>query len=447
MTADQNKRDPYADPTRPYHGYLDRTLESVMTRAAEIEPVTSPHDGAPQSLRERLTSAVTHRADALIGLARDLHAHPEMLFEEHRSVGALAGLLADQGIDAEVGVYGLPTALRAQVGTGAPRVAILAEYDALPGLGHACGHNVICATAAGAFLALAEVMADLDGSVVLLGTPGEEGGGGKEIMAQAGAFDDTDAVVMLHPFGADAAEHPWLGVRQVDITYHGLSSHAAAMPFMGRNALDAVVQAYTGMAALRQHILPGDRVHGVITRGGAKPNIVPDLASAQFYLRSAEPETLTELADRARDILESAALATGTRLEADWNPCPVYLPVRNNSTLAERYATNVAERGRTVLPRGVLPSELTGSTDLGNISLRVPAIHPLLGIAPVDAAIHTPEFAEWAIGDRADAGTIDGAIGLALTAADFLTDSRLREAVAEEFTAAGGPADIDALTA
>jgi amidohydrolase len=417
-----------------------------MARAAEVDPVTSAHDGAPHSVRERLTAAVTDRADALIGLARDLHANPEVQFSEHRSVGALAKLLADQGVEAEVGVYGLPTALRAQAGDGAPRVAILAEYDALPGIGHACGHNVICATAAGAFLALADVMGDLDGAAVLLGTPGEEGGGGKEIMAQAGAFDDIDAVVMLHPFGADAAEHPWLGVRQVEVSYHGLSAHAAAMPFMGRNALDAVVQAYTGIAALRQHILPTDRAHGVITRGGAKPNIVPDVAGAQFYLRSAEPETLAELTDRARDIFESAAVATGTRLEVDWNPCPVYLPVRNNGTLAERYAVNVGERGRKVLPRGVLPAELTGSTDLGNVSLRVPAIHPLLGIAPADVTIHTPEFAEWAVGERADAGTVDGAIGLALTAADFLTDSGLRDAVAEEFASAGGPADIAALT-
>ena len=438
--------DPYADPTRPLPGYLERTFTSVQQRASEVDPVSSPHGGAPAPLRQRLDAVVDDHAAALIELARDLHSHPEVMFAEHRSVRALAALLEEHDIDAEVDVYGLPTALRAQIGAGRPTVAILAEYDALPGLGHACGHNVICAAAAGAAVALAEVIDDLDGSVVLLGTPGEEGGGGKELMARAGAFENVDAVLMVHPFGADIAEHPWIGVRQVDITYHGLAAHAAAMPFLGRNALDAVVQAYTSIAALRQHLLPTDRVHGIITNGGAKPNIVPDVASAQFYLRSAELETLADLSERARGIFEAAALATGTRLEIDWEPCPVYIPVRNNAPLAARYAVNVGRRGRDVLPRGVLPEELTGSTDLGNVSVRVPAIHPTIGIAPIDVAIHTPEFAEWARSDRADAGTVDGAAGLAATAADFLCDEKLRADVTAHFDAAGGVADLSTLS-
>lgn len=440
----------YAEPTRPLSGYVERLMESVQRRARASGPVSSPHDGAPDEIGERLAQAVTRRADALIGLSHDLHARPEVLFTEHHAVEALARLLTDAGHDPQVGVYGLDTALRAEVGdrgsdADGPTVAVLAEYDALPGLGHACGHNVICATAAGAFLALAEVIDDLDGRVVLLGTPGEEGGGGKEIMAQAGAFDDVDAVVMLHPFGADVAEHPWIGVRQVNVTYRGLSAHAAAMPFLGCNALDAVVQAYTGLAALRQHILPSDRIHGIITDGGSKPNIVPDTATAEFYFRSADPETLAELAARGRAVLEGAALATGTQLEADWNPCPVYLPVRNNSPLAARYAVNMGTRGREVLPGGVLPGELTGSTDLGNISVRVPAIHPLLAIAPVDVVIHTPEFAEWAASERADRGCVDGAVALARTAADFLTDAQLRADVVADFEAEGGVADVAAL--
>lgn len=440
--------DAYAEPSRPLPGYIDRLMETALRRAGGAEPVRSHHDGAPPDVGERLAQAVTERADALIGLSHDLHANPEVLFTERHAVQALARLLTDAGHGPEVGVYGLDTALRAEVGGGGgggPTVAVLAEYDALPGIGHACGHNVICATAAGAFLALAGVMEDLDGRVVLLGTPGEEGGGGKEIMAQAGAFDDVDAVVMLHPFGADVAEHPWIGVRQANVTYRGLSAHAAAMPFLGCNALDAVVQAYTGLAALRQHILPSDRIHGIITNGGAKPNIVPDVASAEFYFRSALPETLKELAERGRGVLEGAALATGTQLEIDWQPCPVYLPVRNNSALAARYAVNMGTRGRDVLPAGVLPGELTGSTDLGNISVRVPSIHPLLGIAPVDVVIHTPEFAEWAASERADQGCVDGAIALARTAADFLADPRLRADVAEEFEAEGGVADVATL--
>ena len=434
-------RDPYAEPTRPFPGHLERVFASVQRRAREAEPVSSPHSGATEEVRERIASAVRSRGDALVELSHDVHAHPETLFDEHRSVRALASTLSHAGVDAEVGVYGLDTALRAVVGGGRPAVAILAEYDALPGLGHACGHNVICAAAAGAFIALAGVVDELGGSAVLYGTPGEEGGGGKVIMADAGAFDEIDAVLMLHPFGADVAEHPWIGVRQVNVSYHGLSAHAAAMPFLGRNALDAVVQAYTSIAALRQHILATDRVHGVITHGGDKPNIVPDTASAQFYLRSAEAETLEELTGRARAIFESAAIATGTRLEVDWEPCPVYLPVRNNTALAARYAVNMAERGRTVLPRGILPGELTGSTDLGNVSVRVPSIHPLLGIAPIDVVIHTPEFAECARSERADRGVLDGAVALAQTAADYLADEKLRADVAAEFdTAARDPA-------
>jgi metal-dependent amidase/aminoacylase/carboxypeptidase family protein len=193
-------------------------------------------------------------------------------------------------------------------------------------------------------------------------------------------------------------------------------------------------------------MLPSDRVHGIITDGGQKPNIVPERAAASFFLRSASPEGMAELAERADAIFTAAAAGTGTRLEVTWDPVPVYLPVRNNSALAARYAVHMAPRGRKVLPAGVLPTEVTGSTDLGNVSVRVPAIHPLLAIAPPDVAIHTPAFAEWAISERADAGTVDGSIALAATAVDYLTDERLRGAVAEEFDLAGGVIDVDALT-
>src|SRR5690606_1222898 len=236
------------------------------------------------------------------------------------------------------------------------------------------------------------------------GTPAEEGGGGKELLARAGVFDDVDAAMMVHPLGLDIAEHPWLGVRQVAVTYHGLAAHASMMPFLRRNALDAVVQAYTGIAALRQHLLPSDRIHGVITDGGQRPNIVPERAAATFYLRSAEPETLAILSDRARAVFEAAATATGTRVETDWDPCPVYLPLRTNRALAGRYAANLAPRGRRVLPAGIAPQELAASTDMGNISVRLPAIHPTLAIAPPTATLHTSEFARWAVSDLADRG-------------------------------------------
>lgn len=443
MSSEQ--RSPYDPPQPPYPGLLAEQFAEIERGLATAQPPHSAHDGCPEGLRQRLTGRVEALTEDLVGLSHDIHDNPELGYEEHAAVAAVAALLDRHGHEAETGAYGLPTALRARAGTGRPRVAVLAEYDALPGIGHACGHNVICATAVGAFLALADVIDDVDGSVELIGTPAEEGGGGKELIARAGGFDEVDVALMLHPAGWDTASHPWIGVRQVKVAYHGIPAHASAMPFLGRNALDAVVQAYQGVAALRQHMLGTDRVHGVITHGGDRPNIVPHYAAATFYIRSALPETLATLAARAQDIFEAAAVATGTQLDLEWDPCPVYLPVRNNQALAARYAAAVATRGRRAVPEGVIPGELTGSTDLGNVSVRLPAIHPTLAIAPPDVTIHSPEFTAWAASDRADTGVVDGAIGLASTGADYLTDAQLRKDVAEEFEAAGGVVDIDEL--
>ncbi len=426
-------------PDRPYAGYIDRVVDRI--RRADPPPATSPFGGAAR-LHDRIAAAVERLGDDLLQLSHDVHEHPELGFEEHHAARAVARLLAAHGVDAQVGRWDLDTALRATTGHGDPTVALIAEYDALPEIGHACGHNVICATAVGAFLALHELSDGLAGSVELIATPAEEGGGGKEIIARAGGFDDIAAALMVHPFGIDVADHPWLGVRQVAVTYHGRPAHASMMAFLGRNALDAVVLAYTGVGQLRQHMLPTDRVHGIITDGGRAPNIVPDRASALFYLRSAEPETLAILTGRVRAILESAATATGTVAEIRWDPCPPYLPVRTNRPLAARYAVNVADRGRRVLPRGVAPTALAASTDMGNVSVRVPAIHPLLAIAPPDVTIHSPEFTKWAASERADSATLDGAIGLARTAADYLADAGLRTAAMEDFAAEGGVVDV-----
>lgn len=432
-------------PESAYPGYLSALAKRLGREADRAETPSSPYEGAPAVVGDVVAGRVEALAEDLVALSHDLHAHPELAYEERHAARAVARMVEANGLEAQVGAYGLDTAVRAAAGAGRPRVAVLAEYDALPGIGHACGHNVICATAVGAFLALSTVVADTGGSVELIGTPGEEGGGGKELIARAGGFDEVDAAVMLHPFGFDIAEHDWLGGRLVDVEYHGLAAHAAAMPFLGRNALDALVTAYTGIAQLRQHMLPTDRVHGVITDGGSKPNIVPEHAAAQFFIRSMEPETLAILCERVADIFTAAAAATGTVVDVRWDPAPTYLPMRNNATLAARYATNLAGRGRRVLPRGVVPSGFTGSTDLGNVSVRLPAIHPTLAISPPDVTIHTVEFARWSCSERADEGVVDGAAGLALTAADYLADGALRGAVADEFERAGGPLDVDAL--
>jgi amidohydrolase len=443
MTEDLPAGDPTA-PRPPDTSHLDQLRAATERAAAVAQPLTSPHDGAPEELLARTEQAVEAARAELLALSHDLHAHPELGYEEHRSVRAVAELLARHGIDAQVGVHGLETALRASTGTGGPTVAVLAEYDALPGIGHGCGHNVICSSAVGAFLGLHAVLAggDVAGTAVLLGTPAEEGGGGKEVMARDGAFDGVDAVVMLHPFSYDAAVQPFLGRRQLRVTYTGIAAHASAQPFMGRNALDAVVAGYQGIALLRQHIPDTDRVHGVITDGGQRPNVVPDTAEALYYVRSATPETLADLSRRMEAIAAGAASMTGCGYELAWDEQPAYLPIRANLELAARWTRHQARRGRTALPPGVTPASLAGSTDLGNVSVRVPSIHPMIAIADPDTSMHTTQFAAAAASPAGDRAVLDGAVGLALTALDVLADPALLTAVRAEFDAAGGVLDL-----
>ncbi|APU24047.1 amidohydrolase [Actinoalloteichus sp. GBA129-24] len=432
-------------PTTPDAAYLRSMTDATARAVASAEPLGSAHGGVAEDVRAAITAASAQAGTDLVALSRDLHAHPEEGFAEHRSVRAVAELLTAHGHRAQVGVGGLDTALVATSGSAdGPHVAVLAEYDALPGIGHGCGHNVICAAGVGGFLGAASAIDVLGGRVSLIGTPAEEGGGGKEILARQGVFDDVDAVVMLHPFTHDLAMHPFLGRRQLEMVFHGVAAHASAQPFMGRNALDAAVAAYQGVAALRQHIPPGDRVHGVFTDGGARPNVVPDRAAVLFYLRSAEPETLRDLAARLARIAEGAAELTGCGVELRWDAQVPYLPIRHNATLAGRWAVNQEPCGRRPLAPGVVPDFITGSTDLGNLSFRMPAIHPMIAVAEPTGALHTTDFAAAAGSPAGDKAVLDGALGLALTAADYLGDAELRTAVHAEFEAAGGPVDVPA---
>jgi amidohydrolase len=432
----------HGEPTQPDESYLRALTEATAAAVARAEPLGSTHAGAPDDVRDRVQAAVTGVADELVALSQDLHANPEVGFGEHRSVAALAKLIESHGHSARVGVGGLDTALLATAGGTGPHVAVLAEYDALPGIGHGCGHNIICSTAAGGFLGAAAVAERVGGRVSLIGTPAEEGGSGKEILARAGVFDDVDAVVMLHPFSQDIALHPFLGRRQLHMVFHGVSAHASAQPFMGRNALDAAVSAYQGVAALRQHLPPSDRVHGVFTDGGSKPNVVPDRAAVLFYLRSADAETLRDLAERLRRIALGAAEMTGCGVDLEWDELPPYLPIRFNQSLAGRWAVHQRTLGRNAIPAGIVPDFLTGSTDLGNLSYRMPAIHPMIAVSEPTVALHTEAFATAAASPAADAAVRDGAYGLAMTAADYLADADLRAAAHEEFEAAGGALDV-----
>jgi amidohydrolase len=337
----------------------------------------SPFAGASAQLAAALEARVDALAGDLSEVVHTLHGDPETAYEEHRSAAFLVELLNRHGIKAELGVFGLSTAVRAEIGSGSgPAIAILSEYDALPEVGHACGHNVIAATGVGAFIALAKTLDEdpeaFPGRVVFLGTPAEEGHSGKEVMARGGAFDDVDAAIMVHPYAMDLAEQVWLGRRLLTVTFSGVAAHASAQPFMGRNALDAASLAYTGIGLLRQQLPPADRVHAIITEGGQRPSVIPEKAVLKLYARSKYPDTLKDLSARLEDIATGAALMTGTAVDISWDEHPPSLPVRTNSALTGRWVAAQQRRGRSPLPAGVVSETIAASTDFGNVSYRRP---------------------------------------------------------------------------
>jgi amidohydrolase len=375
----------------------------------------------------RIDTQLERESGALLELSHRIHAHPEVLFEEVRASGWLADALEERGFAVERGVGGLPTAFRA-VKEGArsgPTVAVLCEYDALPGMGHACGHNVIATMGAGAGFALAPLMADLPGRLVVMGTPAEEGGGGKVLLLEAGAFEGIDAAIMIHPWNADQAAMPLLASTRWDVTFHGRPAHAALAPHLGINALDAVRLAFAGVDALRQQVRPDVRIHGIVTHGGDAPNVIPERAGLKLVARSADGAyLLDELAPRLVQVFEGAALMTGATAEIV--PAPIrYREMRFNAPLEAAFDRHAARRGRT--PLRVDPHAATGSSDIGNLSQALPSLHGLLAID--DRAMpHTAAFATAACSPRGDAAVLDGAAVLAGLAAELLSDpERLAE--------------------
>jgi amidohydrolase len=285
-------------------------------------------------------------------------------------------------------------------------------------------------------LALFALGDQLPGKVRILGTPAEERGGGKELMARHGAFDGVDAALIMHPANVNLINMPSLACAEVEVHYKGRSAHAAAMPDQGINALDALVVAYQGIAALRQHIASDQRIHGIITDGGQAPNIVPEKAAGRFFVRSADSEGLKALKKRVEGCFRAGAEATGAELNIIWSAVD-YRAIRFNAPLAESFRANAETLGRTFFPLENLPPSLRGSTDMGNVSHRTPSIHPMLACAPLHCTIHNPEFADWARGEKGDAAAIDGAKALAMTALDFLCDPDLRRRTRESFEQAG----------
>ena len=391
--------------------------------------------------KARAAAAVESRTGQLIEISHRIHDNPELGYEEHIAHDVLASAAEDAGLEVERQAYGVETAFAARAGDSGPLVAILCEYDALPGIGHACGHNIIAASGLGAGLAAAEVVERLNGRLLILGTPAEEGGGGKVRLIDAGAFDGVDAAIMLHPCGLELLEMQTLAVQQLHARYRGHAAHAAAAPHVGRNALDAAVLGYVAVAALRQHIATDERLHGIFTDGGDKPNIVPATAETNWFVRSPTSARLDVLKERLEACLAGGAAAAGVELELEWAPYS-FKELRTNAPLVELWAANAAAVGRNpVSPRP--GSTVIGSTDMGNVSHAVPSIHPMIAVAPPEVAIHTEAFAEYARSADGDRGVIDGAKMLAGVAIDYWSDEAVRAAAAADFAAShtAGAAD------
>jgi amidohydrolase len=369
-----------------------------------------------EAAKDRLIEEVDARADMLIEASHRIHDKPELLFEERFAADLLCDALENAGLDVERGAYGLETAFAARAGNEGPTIAVLCEYDALPGIGHACGHNIIASAGLGAGLAAAALADDVGGRVVVLGTPAEEGGGGKIYMGEAGAFDGVDAALMVHPADQDLLEMNVIAIATWEVEYFGEGAHAAAFPYLGRNALDAAVLGYNAVAALRQHIRSNERVHGVFTKAGDKPNIVPDHTVAEWYVRSGTIASLQPLKERVLACLRAGADAAGCRMEQRAT-CPEYSDLRTNPAMADLYRLNAERVGRAPVRRP--ENGVVGSTDMGNVSYLVPAIHPMIKVAPPGVAIHTKDFAGWAQAAEGDRAVLDGAKAMAMTVADL----------------------------
>ncbi len=386
-------------------------------------------------LKHAVCAAVEAMRGELIEISRAIHSEPELAFQEVKAAARLTAAVERHRLAVEHGAYGLQTAFESEFGpAGAPCVAILAEYDALPEIGHACGHNLIATAGLGAALALSNLGAQLPGRVRLLGTPAEEAGGGKELMARAGAFKGVDAAMMIHPYDYNQVTVNALALTTIAVTYHGRAAHASGMPWAGINALDALVLAYQSIAALRQHIKPAERVHGIITDGGTAPNVVPERAGGRFYVRAATAKDLAALLARVTACFEAGATATGARLELG-SPEVNMLDMVNNRPLAQAFQTNAEALGRAFISDDHPAAKRAGSTDMGNVSHYVPSVHPMLAAAPPECTIHNQEFARWAGSEMGDQAAIDGAKALAMTAIDFFTDAELRAGVAAAFAA------------
>jgi amidohydrolase len=377
-------------------------------------------------LKREARSRVSRARKDLVDLSHRIHATPELGFEEEKSSAWVAEALADGGLDVEAGICDLPTALVARAGSGPLHIGICAEYDALPGIGHACGHNIIAASAVGAGIALAEVADDLGITVSVFGTPAEEGGGGKIIMLDRGAFEGVHAAMMVHPAPADIVEARPIAVSHFEVRYRGKSAHASAFPHLGVNAADAMTVAQVGVGLLRQHTTHQCQIHGIVTKGGDAPNVVPEETVGRWYVRAGTLAKLAQFEPRVHRCFEAGALATGCDLALTPESEP-YSEFRNDADLASAYRRNAVALGRSLVPEEAAKAIETGSTDMANVSLAIPAIHPMMGIDSLPAVNHQPEFAAHCIKPEANAAVVDAAVAMAWTTIDVARDAAARE--------------------
>jgi amidohydrolase len=398
-----------------------------------VPDLTATRPAEPQvDLKTRVVVAVEAARAEIVDLSHRIHANPEPAFEEHQAATWIAAVLREHGFEVEHPAGSLATAIRAtrRGGRGdGPRIGILAEYDALPGLGHGCGHNTMAASGVGAAIALAAVADDLPGEIVFLGTPAEERGSGKQIMIDDGLFAGIDAALLYHPCDRNHVESFPLASEDVEVVFTGLQSHAASDPWKGRNALDALITLFSSVGLWRQQLKPTSRVHGIIREGGTAANIIPDRTSAWFMLRSDDQAYYEEMRARFTQMCEAAALATGTTVEITVSGGATTM--RNNQVLAERFRANMAAYG--IDDMGDDPN--AGSTDMANVSWVCPTIHPDLAICDEGVPGHSILFRDAAATPRADETTLLAATLVAHTAIELFCDPALVEAAWAEFRA------------
>ena len=381
-------------------------------------------------LKAAAIGEIDTRRHQLSELSQKIHSNPELGFHEVKAAAWLTQYLEENGFTTELGICELPTAFRASYGQGKPAIAFLAEYDALPNLGHACGHNLIAVSAVGAGLATKPAIDQCGGSILVIGTPAEELYGGKIKMAEKGAFDNLDIAMMVHPGTHDTATTEALACQGLEVEFFGKAAHAAGKPEAGINALEAMLQSFAAINSLRQHIKAKARIHGIITDGGQAPNVVPDHSAGLFLVRADDDTYLDELKQRVLNCFIGAATASGARLEYKWGNVR-YAPMLNNLTLAQLFRQNMQSLGREIQLAD--PTKGFGSTDMGNVSQLVPSIHPFAAIAPKEVATHSPQFASAAASEAGIQGLLDAAKALAMTVVDLVTNPEIVIKAKDEF--------------